>query len=198
VIAKRVFDIIASGVGLILLAPVFLGIAAAIKLETRGPVFFRQQRVGRFGRVFRVHKFRTMVADAEQRGLQITSGADPRITKVGAVLRKNKLDELAQLFDVLVGDMSLVGPRPEVPRYVDCYPTEVRRIVLSVRPGITDWASIEYRNESAVLGEASDPHRAYLDEVLPVKLRYYVDYVQHRSFWEDIRIIFATLSAIAR
>jgi lipopolysaccharide/colanic/teichoic acid biosynthesis glycosyltransferase len=197
-LAKRLFDVVASSVGLVVLLPLLLVIALAIRLESPGPAFFRQERVGRFGKVFRVHKFRSMVADAERRGMQITSGADPRITVVGALLRKYKLDELPQLIDVLAGHMSLVGPRPEVPRYVNCYPKEVRDIVLSVRPGITDWASIEYRNENAVLGEAVDPHRAYVEEVLPVKLRYYVDYVENRSFWGDIRIILATLLAIGR
>ena len=197
-IAKRLFDLLASGIGLLVLAPVLLGIALAIKLESHGPVFFRQERVGRFGKTFRIHKFRTMVTDAERRGLQITVGADARVTKVGAVLRKYKLDELAQLIDVFLGDMSLVGPRPEVPRYVACYPAEARDIVLSVKPGITDRASIEYKDENEILGKAADPHKAYVDEVLPVKISYYIDYVQNRSFWSDIRIIFATLLAIAR
>ena len=196
--AKRLFDLLASGIGLLVLAPVLLGIALAIKLESRGPVFFRQERVGRFGKAFRIHKFRTMVTDAERRGLQITVGADARVTKVGAVLRKYKLDELAQLIDVFLGDMSLVGPRPEVPRYVACYPAGAREIVLSVKPGITDRASIEYKDENEILGKAADPHKAYVDEVLPVKIRYYVDYVRNRSFWGDIRIIFATLLAIVR
>lgn len=197
-LTKRLFDIVASALGLIFLAPLLLVIAVAIRLETPGPVFFRQERVGRFGKTFRVHKFRSMVADAEWRGPQITSGADPRVTKIGELLRRYKLDELPQLIDVFLGEMSLVGPRPEVPRYVDCYPVEVRDIVLSVRPGITDWASIEYRNENAVLGEAADPQRAYVEEVLPVKLRYYVDYVRNRSFAGDIRIIVRTILAIAK
>jgi lipopolysaccharide/colanic/teichoic acid biosynthesis glycosyltransferase len=198
VISKRLFDMLASGIGLLVLAPILLGISLAIKLESHGPVFFRQERVGRLGKTFRIHKFRTMVTDAERRGLQITVGADARVTKVGAVLRKYKLDELAQLIDVFVGDMSLVGPRPEVPRYVACYPAEAREIVLSVKPGITDRASIEYKDENEILGKAVDPHKAYVDEVLPVKIRYYIDYVQNRSFWGDIRIIFATLFAIVR
>lgn len=197
-IAKRLFDLLASGIGLLVLAPILLGISLAIKLESNGPVFFRQERVGRFGKTFRIHKFRTMVTDAERRGLQITVGADARVTNVGTVLRKYKLDELAQLIDVFVGDMSLVGPRPEVPRYVACYPTEAREIVLSVKPGITDRASIEYKDENEILGKATDPHKAYVDEVLPIKIRYYIDYVQNRSFWGDIRIIFATLFAIVR
>lgn len=196
--AKRLFDLVASGMGLLLLAPMLLAIALAIKLESPGPVFFRQERVGRFGKTFRIHKFRTMVTDAERRGLQITVGADARVTRVGGVLRKYKLDELAQLIDVFVGDMSLVGPRPEVPRYVACYPADVRAIVLSVPPGITDWASIEFKEENAMLGGGVDAERVYVEEILPVKLGYYVRYVRERSFMMDVRIIFATLAAVVR
>jgi lipopolysaccharide/colanic/teichoic acid biosynthesis glycosyltransferase len=197
-IVKRLFDLVASGLGLLLLAPMLLAIALAIKLESPGPVFFRQERVGRFGKPFRIHKFRTMVTDAERRGLQITVGADARVTRVGGVLRKYKLDELAQLIDVFVGDMSLVGPRPEVPRYVACYPADVRAIVLSVPPGITDWASIEFKEENAMLGGAVDAERAYIEEILPIKLGYYVRYVRERSFMMDVRVIFATLAAVVR
>lgn len=197
-ILKRSFDLLASAVGLLLLAPLFLVLAVLIKIDSPGPVFFRQERVGRYGKIFRIHKFRTMVTDAELKGLQITVGADERVTRIGVALRKSKLDELPQLIDVVLGDMSLVGPRPEVPRYVACYPDGVRDIVLSVRPGITDRASIEYKDESRVLGLADDPHRAYVEEVLPVKLRFYVDYVVNRSFVGDLRIIFATLVAIVR
>lgn len=197
-IAKRVFDLLASALGLLALAPLLLGIALAIKLDSRGPVFFRQERVGRGGRLFRIHKFRTMAVDAERRGPQITVGADARITRVGAVLRRYKLDELAQLIDVLRGEMSLVGPRPEVPRYVACYPDDVRDIVLSVRPGITDRASIEFKDESAILGGAQDAHHAYVHEVLPVKLRYCVEYVRTRTFRGDLAIIFATLRALLK
>lgn len=196
--AKRLFDLVASGLGLLLLAPMLLAIALAIKLESPGQVFFRQERVGRFGKTFRIHKFRTMVTDAERQGLQITVGADARVTRVGSVLRKYKLDELAQLIDVFVGDMSLVGPRPEVPRYVACYPAEVRAIVLSVPPGITDWASIEFKEENAILGSAVDAERVYIEEILPIKLGYYVRYVRERSFMMDVRIIFSTLAAVVR
>lgn len=195
---KRSFDLFASTIGLLVLAPLFLTLAVLIKIDSFGPVFFRQVRVGRYGKIFRIHKFRTMVIDAERKGLQITAGADARVTRIGYVLRKYKLDELPQLIDVLLGNMSLVGPRPEVPRYVAYYPDDVRSIVLSVRPGITDRASIEYRDESQILGLADDPHRAYVEEVLPVKLRYYVDYVTNRSFIGDLRIIFLTLVVIAR
>jgi lipopolysaccharide/colanic/teichoic acid biosynthesis glycosyltransferase len=197
-ILKRWFDLLASGVGLIVLSPLLMLIALLIKLDSKGPVFFRQKRVGRFGKTFRIHKFRTMITDAESKGLQITVGADARVTRVGGLLRKYKLDELPQLIDVLLGDMSLVGPRPEVPHYVDVYPEEMRDIILSVRPGITDWASIEYKDENRILGLAEDPHRAYVEQVLPVKLAYYLDYVGRRTFLGDLKIIFATLSAIIR
>lgn len=190
------FDWVASGLGLLALSPLLLVMALAIKLETPGPVFFRQERVGQGGTLFRIHKFRTMVQDAERRGPQITVGGDVRVTRVGVVLRKYKLDELAQLIDVFVGDMSLVGPRPEVPRYVACYPEDVRAIVLSVKPGITDRASIEYRDENEILARAQDAYQAYVNEVLPAKLAYYVDYVRSRSFRGDIGILFATLRAL--
>ena len=197
-ILKRWFDLLASGLGLIALSPLLMLIALLIKLDSNGPVFFRQERVGRFGKIFRIHKFRTMITDAERQGLQITVGADARVTRVGGALRKYKLDELPQLIDVLLGDMSLVGPRPEVPRYVACYPEETKDIVLSVRPGITDWASIEYKDENRILGLAEDPHRAYVEQVLPVKLGYYINYVRRRTFWGDLKIILATLVAIVR
>jgi lipopolysaccharide/colanic/teichoic acid biosynthesis glycosyltransferase len=196
--SKRLFDWLASTCGLLALAPVLVVLAFWIKLDSSGPVFFRQERVGRGGKLFRIHKFRTMVTDAERRGLQITVGADARVTRVGQWLRKYKLDELPQLLDVWLGHMSLVGPRPEVPRYVACYPADVRDVVLSVRPGITDRASIEFKDENEILGRAADPHLAYVNEVLPIKLRYYVDYVAQRSFWSDIGIIFATVRALLR
>lgn len=196
--SKRIFDWLASGLGLLVLSPVLLALALSIKLDSSGSVFFRQERVGQRGRVFRIHKFRTMVTDAERRGLQITVGADARVTRVGKWLRKYKLDELPQLLDVWLGHMSLVGPRPEVPRYVACYTADVRELVLSVRPGITDRASIEFKDENEILGRAADPHLAYVNEVLPIKLRYYLAYVQSRSFWGDIGIIFATLRALVR
>ena len=195
-LVKRLFDVIVAGWGVLILLPIFVLMGLTIKLESRGPVFFRQERVGLHGRTFRIHKFRTMFIDAEARGPQITVGTDPRVTRVGHVLRKYKLDELAQLLDVVLGDMSLVGPRPEVPKYVAMYPPDVRDVVLSVRPGITDWASIEYKDENEVLGAADDPHKAYIEQILPIKLAYYVDYVRRRSFWGDIKIIVATVAAI--
>jgi lipopolysaccharide/colanic/teichoic acid biosynthesis glycosyltransferase len=195
-ISKRLFDLFCSGLGLFFLSPLFLIIAVLITLDSKGPVFFRQERVGLNGRVFRIHKFRTMSVDAERKGLQVTVGTDHRITRVGAVLRKYKLDELAQLIDVFAGDMGLVGPRPEVPKYIAFYPAKVRAEVLSVRPGITDWASIKFKDENDILGRALDPEKAYVEEVLPIKQHYYVEYVRGRSFFGDLRIIFVTLFVV--
>jgi len=195
---KRSFDISGSSVGIALLSPLLLLIALLIKLDSRGPIFFRQERVGLFGKKFQIHKFRTMGIEHESKGLQITVGLDRRITRTGFFLRKYKLDELAQLIDVLVGDMSLVGPRPEVMPYVEHYSPEARAIVQSVRPGITDWASIKFKDENQILAAASDPHLTYINEVMPIKIKYYVDYAQEHSFWGDLRIIFATFSALIR
>jgi lipopolysaccharide/colanic/teichoic acid biosynthesis glycosyltransferase len=194
--AKRVFDLVVAGLGLLLISPLFLLIALAVKLDSPGPVFFRQERVGRGGRPFRIHKFRTMRDGAA--GAQITVGADARITRVGAVLRRSKLDELAQLIDVLEGTMSLVGPRPEVPRYVAMYPPALRDKVLSVRPGITDIASIEYRQESELLARAADPEREYVEVVMPAKLRLAAAYVEQASLATDIRLILRTLGVLLR
>ncbi len=196
--SKRLFDLVLSSLGLLMLAPVLLLIALAVKLDSAGPVFFRQERVGRFGVPFRIHKFRTMRHDQGGQGLQITVGADSRITRVGAFLRRSKLDELPQLIDVWVGSMSLVGPRPEVPRYVAHYPAALREKVLSVRPGITDIASIEYRDESSVLAQAADPEQAYIHEVLPHKLALAASYVDQVSVWMDVRLIWRTIRAIVR
>ena len=196
--AKRLFDWWASTFGLLALAPVLLLLAVWIKLDSPGPVFFRQERVGRGGKLFRIHKFRTMVTDAERRGLQITVGADARVTRVGQWLRKYKLDELPQLLDVWLGHMSLVGPRPEVPRYVACYPAKVRDVVLSVRPGITDRASIEFKDENLILGRATNPDKAYVEEVLPIKLKYYVEYIETNSLLGDVKLIIRTLAALIR
>lgn len=193
---KRAFDLFFSFIGVLLLAPLFLFIGAWIKLDSPGPVFFRQERVGRFRKNFRIFKFRTMCLDAEAKGGLITVGEDPRITRSGRFLRKTKLDELPQLLNVLLGDMSLVGPRPEVPRYVALYPAEVRDLVLSVPPGITDYASIEFKDENVILGRAADPDRAYIEVVMPVKLAYYQKYVAERSLWVDFILILKTLKAI--
>lgn len=191
--AKRAFDLFCSAIGLLALAPVFAVVSVLIVRDSPGPVFFRQVRVGRQGRLFRIHKFRTMRHDLVGKGLSITVGQDPRVTRIGAFLRRYKLDELPQLIDVLRGSMSLVGPRPEVPEYVALYPERDREIVLSVRPGITDRASVEFSDESALLAGASDPQRVYVEEILPTKRRYYLDYVATRTFAGDIDIILKTL-----
>lgn len=194
--AKRLFDIVCAGIGLLLLSPLLLAVAAWVKLDSPGPVMFRQERVGRFGASFRIHKFRTMRVDAPRLGPQITIGDDARITRSGRWLRASKVDELPQLWDVLRGAMSLVGPRPEVPRYVALYPAELRELVLSVRPGITDPASLSFRNESELLARAEDPEREYVEVVMPMKLRLAADYVRNASLGGDIRLILATLGAI--
>lgn len=193
--AKRLFDLIAAGLGLALLVLPGLLVALAIKLDSPGPVFFRQERVGRGGRPFRIHKFRTMRVDAERQG-QLTVGADARITRVGAFLRAHRLDELPQLIDVLQGTMSLVGPRPEVPRYVAHYPATLKDVVLSVRPGITDPASLRFRNESAQLAAAADPEREYIDVILPAKLACAADYAAHASLWTDLGVVLRTLRVL--
>lgn len=195
--SKRAFDLAASLCGLLLLAPLLGAIALWIRLDSPGPVFYRQLRIGRNGVPFSIFKFRTMTAEPAE-GAQLTVGKDARITRAGRFLRHYKLDELAQLINVVQGSMSLVGPRPEVPRYVACYPPDVARIVLSVAPGITDWASIHYKDENAILGHAVDPEQAYIETILPVKLEYYVRYVEQRSFWTDLRIILRTLTGLAR
>jgi len=187
--AKRLFDIACAAVGLALLAPLLVAAALWIKLDSPGPVFFRQERVGRHGKVFRIHKFRTMAVDAERRGPQLTVGADARVTRVGRVLRANRLDELPQFFDVLAGDMSLVGPRPDVPRYVEKWPPALRDRVLAVRPGITDPASLEFRDEATLLAKAADPEREYMDVILPRKLALAADYADHASLWTDLAVI---------
>ncbi|WP_298832092.1 sugar transferase [uncultured Piscinibacter sp.] len=194
--AKRVFDLVVAGAGLLLLSPLLLLIALAIRLDSPGPVFFRQERVGRGGRRFRIHKFRTMRHGAA--GSPITIGADARITRVGAFLRRAKLDELPQLIDVLAGAMSLVGPRPEVPRYVAMYPPALRDKVLSVRPGITDPASIEYRDESERLARAADPEHEYVHVIMPAKLRLAEAYVERASLATDLRVILRTLGVLLR
>ena len=195
---KRLFDFIASFYGLILLSPIFVLAALWIKIDSRGPIFFRQERVGFQGVLFRIHKFRTMVLDAEKKGKQITVGADSRITTVGSFLRKYKLDEIPQLIDVLAGDMSLVGPRPEVPKYIDCYSDDEKHDVLSVKPGITDNASIEFRDENELLASSKDPEATYISEVLPKKIALYRQYVRERSFFGDVAIIFKTIFLIIK
>jgi lipopolysaccharide/colanic/teichoic acid biosynthesis glycosyltransferase len=196
VMAKRLFDLVLSAVALVLLWPLLLVIALWVKLDSTGPVFFRQERVGRHGVPFRIHKFRTMTHAAVPTGPQITIGADARITRAGQFLRRSKLDELPQLLDVLVGSMSFVGPRPEVPRYVAIYPPALRDKVLSVRPGITDMASLQYRNESELLARASDPEREYREVVLPAKLALQAQYVERAGVMTDLRLIALTLKTL--
>ena len=194
---KRTFDLCAAMTGLLLLSPLLVAIALWIRFDSPGPVLFRQVRVGRHGQLFDILKFRTMSAQPDLKRL-LTVGRDPRITRAGHFLRKYKLDELPQLFNVVHGTMSLVGPRPEVPRYVACYPPRERDLVLSVKPGVTDWASILFKDENAILGQAIDPEQAYIDTILPTKLEYYVRYARERTFWVDLRIILGTLRAIVR
>ena len=193
---KRLFDVAASAAGLLLLAPLLLAIAVWIRLDSPGPVFFRQERVGLRGQPFRIFKFRSMRAD--NAGPQITVGADARITRSGRFIRAYKLDELPQLLNVLLGDMSIVGPRPEVPRYVALYPADVRDEVLSVRPGMTDWASVQYRSESALLAQSTDPERTYVETVLPAKLALCQQYVRERSLLLDLKIIAMTLGILLK
>lgn len=193
---KRGFDVVSSFLGLIFLLPIFVCVAIWIKLDSSGPVFFRQVRVGRFGVPFRIHKFRTMAVNAESVG-RLTVGADSRITSSGRFLRKTKLDELPQLVDVFLGSMSLVGPRPEVPEFMNLYPANQREKILSVRPGITDRASIEMVDENDILGGYDDARQAYIDVIMPIKAKFYCDYVDTRNFIEDIKIIFLTFWRIA-
>ena len=194
--AKRTLDLIGAGAGLVLLSPLLLLIALLIRAEDGGPVFFRQERVGYRGRPFRIWKFRTMVPDAAARGLPLTVGQDPRLTRVGAWLRRFKLDELPQLFNVLAAEMTLVGPRPEVPRYVAAYGVEQRQ-VLQLVPGVTDEASIRYFDESALLAGAADPEHMYLDEIMPEKIQLNLAYAAHATVWTDIRVILSTFSKLS-
>jgi lipopolysaccharide/colanic/teichoic acid biosynthesis glycosyltransferase len=194
--AKRLFDIAGAALALVLLAPLLALLALWIKLDAPGPVFFRQQRVGRHGVLFCIHKFRTMRAGAP--GLPLTVGDDPRITRAGAFLRRTRLDELPQLIDVLQGAMSLVGPRPEVPRYVAHYPPALRERVLAVRPGITDPASLAYIDEAALLAAAADPEREYIEVVLPAKLERAAAYAEQASLATDLAVLWRTLRALVR
>ena len=195
--AKRTLDLVGAAAGVVVLSPLFLVVALLVKAQDGGPVFFRQDRVGYRGRPFRIWKFRTMVPDAAARGLPLTVGRDPRVTLVGEWLRRVKLDELPQLFNVLAGDMTLVGPRPEVPRYVASYGLEQRR-VLELVPGVTDEASIRYVDESALLAAAADPERVYVDEIIPEKIRLNLAYAAHATVWTDLRVILATVRQLFR
>lgn len=192
--AKRLFDAIGSALALALLSPLLLALALVVKLDSRGPVLYRQVRVGRHGVPFRIHKFRTMQAGSS--GLALTVGDDPRITRAGRWLRRTRLDELPQLFDVLRGTMSLVGPRPEVPRYVAHYPPRLRERALSVRPGITDPSSLDFVDEAAMLARAADPEREYIDVILPVKLQRAADYADQATLASDLRVLWRTLRVL--
>lgn len=192
---KRLFDITASGLGLLVLSPLFLILAVWIKLDSPGSVFYRQVRVGRGNKDFRLFKFRSMRVGSDKKGLITVGGHDPRVTRSGYYIRKYKLDELPQLINVFIGDMSLVGPRPEVRKYVDLYTPEQLR-VLDVRPGITDMASIRYRNENELLEQAADPEQYYRDVVMQDKLRINLEYVADHSFIKDLKIIFMTFKAV--
>jgi lipopolysaccharide/colanic/teichoic acid biosynthesis glycosyltransferase len=194
--AKRLFDLAFAALALLALSPLLLALAAWVRLDSPGGVFFRQTRVGRAGRLFRIYKFRTMRTGAEATGPAITVGADARITRAGHWLRRTKLDELPQFINVLLGDMSIVGPRPEVPRYVAVYTAELRDTVLSVRPGITDLASIEFRDESTLLGQSSDPERTYVEQILPIKLEHAARYARGHTLWGDIKIIGRTVHVL--
>ena len=193
---KRLFDIAIALGGLAVFGLPLLALALWIRLDSPGPVFFRQERVGQHGRRFRIHKLRTMCVDAQARGPQLTVGDDPRITRAGAFIRAHRLDELAQLVDVLAGDMSIVGPRPDVPRYVDRYPAPLRERVLAVKPGITDPASLAFRDEASRLARAADPEREYMDVILPAKLACAADYADRASLWSDLRVILNTLGVL--
>jgi len=195
VIAKRLFDLFFTIPGLLLLAPLFAVVSVWIKLDSPGPVFFRQERVGRRGTPFRIFKFRTMCTDAEAKGMQITVGADPRITRSGTFLRKYKLDELPQLLNVIKGEMSLVGPRPEVPKYVAAYPDDYK-LILTVRPGITDYASLEFKDENSLLTLADDPEKKYIEEILPIKIKFYKKYISNQSMLTDFKLILETIKGI--
>ncbi len=189
---KRLADIIISSIAVILLSPILITIAICIKILDPGPVLYKAQRIGLHGEIFRMFKFRTMVVNADKIGGSSTPDNDPRITAVGRFLRKFKLDELPQLFNVLCGEMSIVGPRPEVKEYVDMYSQE-EKIILSVRPGITDWASIWNPDEGKILQGSNDPDKTYLEIIRPEKIRLQMKYVRERSFWADLKIIWATL-----
>lgn len=194
-LAKRLFDIFASAVMIIILSPVLAVLALLIKLNDRGPVFYRQERVTTYGKLFRIFKFRTMVVDADKIGALVTSERDPRITRIGEFLRKYRLDELPQLFNVLLGDMSFVGTRPEVMKYVSQYTDEMMATLL-MPAGITSKASIEYKDEAELIGDAEDPDRVYVEEVLPGKMKYNLEALRNFSIAEEFRMLFKTIAAV--
>ena len=194
---KRCFDIVFSFLGIFFLSPVFILIAIAVAIDSRGGVFYKQRRVGKDNVDFFIFKYRTMFTDSDKKGLLTVGNRDSRITRVGYFLRKFKLDELPQLFNVLEGDMSFVGPRPEVRKYVDMYNAEQKK-VLTVKPGITDYASIEYSNENEILAKSSNPEQSYTIEVMPHKLRLNLIYINEQGLFTDLKIIFKTIGKILR
>jgi lipopolysaccharide/colanic/teichoic acid biosynthesis glycosyltransferase len=196
-VSKQAFDIIVAFVGLLFLSPLLLLVALLIKIDSQGPVFFRQERIGRGFRAFLIYKFRTMVEDASRKGGSITFGVDPRITRVGRVLRKTKIDELPQLINVLRGEMSFVGPRPEVRQYVELFRQDYEEI-LKVLPGITDLASLRYRHEAEILGRCENPEEEYVRRVLPEKIRLAKEYVRRSSLLLDVVLIFKTILRVFR
>ena len=193
---KRGLDLLFAAAGLVLLSPLLVAVALCILRDSPGPVFFRQERVGRGGRLFRIHKFRTMVVDAPALGPGLTIGADPRVTRVGRWLRRTKFDELPQLLDVVAGRMSLVGPRPELPRYVALYPPALRALLLGVRPGITDPASLKYADEASLLAAAADPEREYCEVLLPAKLQESANYLRHATLASDFAVLGRTAALL--
>ena len=193
----RVFDVFFSGIGLIVLSPVFLIFYILIRCESKGGGFYAQERIGKDGKPFKLYKFRSMRKDSDKGSLITIGGHDPRITHIGYFIRKYKLDELPQLWNVFIGDMSLVGPRPEVEKYTRLY-TEEQKMVLSVCPGITDWASIEYVDENVILGQAENPDQAYIEQIMPDKIRYNMKWINNQSVMEYFKIIFSTFFKIAR
>ena len=192
---KRLFDIVASCIWLVVLSPLLLAVAIWIKLDSKGPVFYRQVRVGRYNKDFRIFKFRSMRMGSDKGSLVTIGGRDPRVTRSGYFIRKYKLDELPQLLNVLLGDMSLVGPRPEVRHYVN-YWTAEQMHVLDVRPGLTDPASIKFRNENDLLGAVEDPEAYYINVIMQEKIKLYLEYVENASFWYDLKLLFKTLKVI--
>lgn len=193
----RFFDILFSIIGLVLLSPIFIVLYLLIRIESKGGGFYSQERIGKNGKPFKLFKFRSMRIGSDKKGLITIGEKDNRITKTGFILRKYKLDELPQLWNVFIGDMSLVGPRPEVKKYTDLY-TEEQKQVLQVRPGITDWASIKYVDENKILGEAKDPDEAYVNLIMPNKIKLNMVYIQHQTLGEYFKIIFTTFKEIVR
>ncbi len=192
---KRLFDILFSSLGLIVMFPILIFSAIATKLDSQGPALYRGKRIGRYGKPFRIYKFRTMVINAEELGGPSTANDDPRLTRVGKLIRKYKIDELPQLINVLIGDMSVIGPRPQVLEDVALY-TEEEKNILSVRPGMTDWASIKYHNEGEILRGSQDPDQAYIEKIRPGKIKLELEYVRNHSFWIDLKILLKTIKTL--